>query len=176
MDSHRLKSLFCLQEVLFMDMGAALVLNGRDSRGNFSILNVTEHTSKETGPPEVDPSSKILRTITECLEQNCTLVMTLSAPVAREFDISPEAQQAHSGIFDLFVECRATTRSSCPLPSWTTGKAPVDYMAAIAAPEAERAHHIVKIPAARDGVLAFFRARSQLHGGIRTTRPTAAAD
>ena len=25
--------------------------------------------------------------------------------------------QAHSGIFDLIVECRATTRSSCPLPS-----------------------------------------------------------
>jgi len=49
-------------------------------------------------------------------------------------------------------------------------------MAAIAAPEAERAHHIVKIPAARDGTLAFFRARSQLHGGMRTTRPTAAAD
>jgi hypothetical protein len=44
-----------------------------NSRGNFSILNVTEHTSKETDPPEVDPSSKILRTITECLEQNCTL-------------------------------------------------------------------------------------------------------
>ena len=48
-----------------------------DSRGKFSILNVTEHTSKETDPPEVDPSSKILSTITECLEQNCTLVMTL---------------------------------------------------------------------------------------------------
>ena len=109
-----------------MDMGAALVLpmlRRCDSRGNFSILNVTEHTSKETDPPEVDPSSKILRTITECLEQNCTFVMTLSAPVDREFDISPEAQQAHSGIFDLIVECRATTRSSCPLPSWTTQRA-----------------------------------------------------
>ncbi|KOO31456.1 hypothetical protein Ctob_008335, partial [Chrysochromulina tobinii] len=49
-------------------------------------------------------------------------------------------------------------------PGGARGKAPVDYMAAIAAPEAERAHHIVKIPAARDGTLAFFRARSQLHG------------
>lgn len=59
-----------------MDMGAAVVLpmlRRCNSRGNFSILNVTEHTSKETDPPEVDPSSKILRTITECLEQNCTL-------------------------------------------------------------------------------------------------------
>jgi hypothetical protein len=49
------------------DMGAALVLpmlRRCDYRGNFSILNVTKHTSKETDPPEVEPASKILRTIT----------------------------------------------------------------------------------------------------------------
>ena len=65
------------------DMGAALVLpmlRRCDYRGNFSILNVTKHTSKETDPPEIEPASKILRTITEYLEHNCTLVMTLSAP------------------------------------------------------------------------------------------------
>jgi len=57
----------------FLDMGAALVLpmlRRCDYRGNFSILNVTKHTSKETDPPEVEPASKILRTITEYLEHN----------------------------------------------------------------------------------------------------------
>ena len=45
------------------------------------------------------------------------------------------------------------------------GKAPIDFMRAVSAgSEAERAHTIVKIPAAVDGTLSFFRARSQLHG------------
>ena len=77
------KTLFRLREVLYMDMGAALVLpmlRRCDYLGNFSIMNVTKHTSKETDPPEVEPASKILRTITESLEHNCTLVVTLSAP------------------------------------------------------------------------------------------------
>ena len=67
-----------------MDMGAALVLpmlRRCDHLGNFSIMNVTKHTSKETDPPEVEPATKILRTITESLEHNRTaLVVTLSAP------------------------------------------------------------------------------------------------